>query len=135
MTDNLKNYRLRFFFEYGAGGCLWADNDVTQQVFGFGPIDKVIAKKTGKLSTDTLKLIDELDNLHSTYLNEDYPLHPSLWRRNDCDNFNQKVDTLIISLREQLGNDFEILDKQERYSEDKDLDRYLNDTKNVKRLN
>src|SRR4030095_16437764 len=109
--------RLRFFFDYGAGGCLWADNALAQEVFGFGPIDKVIAEKTGKISTDILKLIDELDNYHSTYYNSDYPSDPSLWRQKECDDFNRQLDTLLSSLRQQLQNDFEILDKQEKYTE------------------
>jgi len=133
MTISGQKYRLRFFFDYGAGGCLWADNDLAKQDFGMGTIDKTIADKTGKISSDTLKYIEELDERHSDYYNKDYPPDPSLWRQSDCEDFNQKIDTLLYSLREQLQSDFEIIDKQERYSEDKDLEEYLRDTRNFKR--
>jgi hypothetical protein len=135
MTTGGQKYRLRFFFDYGAGGCLWADNDLAKQDFGIGPIDKIIADKTGKLSPETLKLIEELDDRHADYYNKDYPLDPSLWRQSECDDFNQQVDTLVNSLKGQLSPDFEIIDKQIRYSEDKDLEEYLKDTKSFRRPN
>ena len=128
-----QKYRLRFFFDYGAGGCLWADNDLARQDFGVGPIDKVITERTGQISTETLKKIEELDDRHANYYNKDYPPDPSLWRQNECDNFNQQIDLLLNSLKQQLSSNFEIVDKQTRYSEDKDLEEYLKDTKNFRR--
>jgi hypothetical protein len=133
MTNCGQNYKLRFFFDYGAGGCLWADNDLTRQEFGFGPIDETIAERTSKISADTLKQIAELDDVHADYYNKEYPPNPSLWRQSKCDDFNTLVNKLLISLRQQLSPDFEIIDKQTRYSEDEDLDKYLKDTKNFKR--
>ena len=133
MTPPGQKYKLRFFFDYGAGGCLWADNDLARQDFGFGPIDKTIADKTGKLSAEILIQIDDLDNRHSGYYNKDYPPDPSLWRQNECDDFNQRVDTLRSRLRQQLNDDFEIVDLQKRYSEDKELEEYLRNPKNFKR--
>ena len=121
----VQKYKVRFFFEYGAGGCLWADNELTFTEFGVGPIDKDIATKTQTLSPETLGLIRTLDEEHSKYLNEDYPLYPSLWRQSECDNFNQSISTLLERLRNEMGDDFEIIDKQPRYSEDPDLDAYL----------
>ena len=128
-----QKYKLRFFFDYGAGGCLWADNDLARRDFGFGPIDKTIAEKTGQITTETLKQIEKLDDLHSNYLNKDYPVDPSLWRKNECDDFNQQIDILVNSLKQQLSSDFEIIDKQTRYSEDKDLAEYLRDRKSFRR--
>ena len=133
MEEYLKKYKLRFFFDYGAGGCLWSDNDLAYQDFGFGPIDKTIAEKTGKISEFTLMQIKELDELHSNYLNKDYPPDPSLWRQIDCDSFNEGADKLLQSLRHQLKPNFYIENRQIRYSEDEDLDRYLKDPKQFKR--
>lgn len=133
MTTGRQKYRIRFFFDYGAGGCLWADNELAKQDFGIGPIDKAIADKTGKLSDEILKLIEELDDRHADYYNKDYPPDPSLWRQSECDDFNQQVDTLLNSLKRQLSPDFEIIDKQTRYSEDEDLEEYLKDTKGFRR--
>lgn len=133
MTTGRQKYRIRFLFDYGAGGCLWADNELAKQDFGIGPIDKAIADKTGKLSDEILKLIEELDDRHADYYNKDYPPDPSLWRQSECDGFNQQVDTLLNSLKRQLSPDFEIIDKQTRYSEDEDLEEYLKDTKGFRR--
>ena len=132
MTSVGQKYRVRFFFDYGAGGCLWADNGLARQEFGFGPIDESIAD-SGKISADTLELIEEIDVRHSDYYNKDYPPDPSLWRQSECEEFNRKVDTLLNSLRQQLTTDFEIIDKQIRYSEDVDLTEYLKDKKNFRR--
>src|SRR5687768_5273729 len=106
MSTKEKKYRLRFFFDYGAGGCLWADNELTREVFGFGPVDKAIADKIGKISVETLKSIEKLDDRHADYYNKDYPVDPSLWQQSECDDFNQKVDTLLSSLRQHLQDDF-----------------------------
>ncbi len=133
MVTSGQRYKLRFFFDYGAGGCLWADNELAKQDFGFGPIDKTIAQKTGKIVAETLSQIEILDRRHADYLNKDYQLDPSLWRQNECDDFNQSVDKLISLLKMQLKDEFEIIDKQDRYSEDPELDKYLKDTKNFKR--
>jgi hypothetical protein len=132
MTEQSK-YKVRFFFDYGAGGCLWADNELATKHFGFGPLDETIAEKTGKISANILKKIAELDTLHATYYNQNYPPDPSLWRQSDCDKFNDLVDSLLSSLMQELLPDFEIVDKQIRYSEDDDLDEYLKDIKNFRR--
>ncbi len=130
-----QKYQLRFFFDYGAGGCLWAGDNLTMEAFGLGPIDEEIANKTGKLSAELLREIEKLDERHADYLNKDYPPDPSLWRQSDCNDFNEKVDSLLSNLTQQLSTDFEIEDRQIRYSEDEDLERYLLDPKQLKRLN
>ena len=134
-TTTPPKYRLRFFFDYGAGGCLWADNEATYAAFGYGPLDDIIADKTCQLSAETLDLARQLDMRHADYYNKDYPPDPSLWRQDECDQFNLQVDELIIRLRRELSADFEIIDRQERYQEDEHLDEYLKDPKNFRRSN
>jgi hypothetical protein len=129
-----KSYKLRFFFEYGAGGCLWSANKMTYDDFGLGPIDTKISNKTGLISQETLDEIYELDLIHSSYLNPDYPLYPLLWRERDCETFYSRVDKLIERLKSNLINSFEIDDRQERYQEDPDLERYLQDPKHFRTL-
>jgi len=133
MATNNPKYRLRFFFDYGAGGCLWGDNDKVFEDFGVGPLDLAIKEKIAIPSDDAMKEIGFIDKMHSTYLNKDYPVDPSYWTKADCDFFNSRVDKLIIQLRKELGDQFEINDKQERYSQDPDLKRYLDNPKNFKR--
>ena len=114
-----KKYRVRFFFDYGAGGCLWADNDRTRQDFGIGPLDRAIAERTNRIPTETLKLIEELDERHADYYNKDYPPDPSLWSQSECDRFNEQVDILLTALQSQLALEYEIIDLQPRYAEEK----------------
>jgi len=40
--NKIPKYKLKYFFEYGAGGCLWGDNDLTYKDFGVGPLDEMI---------------------------------------------------------------------------------------------
>jgi hypothetical protein len=132
-TGNNVKYILRFFFEYGAGGCLWSHNEAAYNDFGYGPIDQRILDETGKLSPPTLQLIEALDNRSADYLNKDYPPDPSLWRQADCDVFNAQVDGLIENLVLELGEEFQIKDEQTRYVEDPDLDEYLKEPQKFKR--
>src|SRR5687768_33624 len=95
----LPKYKLRFFFEYGAGGRLWGDNDSTYKDFGVGSLDETIKEKTGLISDKTFAEINQIDILHSTYLNKNYPPDPSLWTQVECDSFNHKINNLIVKLR------------------------------------
>ncbi len=133
--------RLRFFFDWGAGGCLWAGDEHTREVLGYGPVDADHFDVNGKLSRSSplylppeiKKLVADLDNENYTYLNVDYQPDPSLWRQDQCERFNAKVDMLLKILSTELGSNYDIVDKQTRYSEDPDLDIYLKDPKSFKR--
>lgn len=131
LTD--KRYQLKFFFDYGAGGCLWGGNESTFEAFGVGPIDIVIAAKTGKIPQELLDEINRIDNWHATYLNSEYPSDPSLWRQDECERFNAAVDLLFENIVLALGEEFEVEDQQERYKEDPDLERYLSDPRTFRR--
>jgi hypothetical protein len=132
MNKKIK-YKVRFFFDYGCGGCLWPNSDKTYQDFDFGPIDDVIAEKTGKLSIESLEMIKAMDIIYSKYYNQHTPTDPSLWRQKDCDSFNKKVDELFARLTEELKEDFEIIDIQTRHIEDPELNEYLKDPINYNR--
>lgn len=123
---------LRFFFEYGAGGCLWAGDAATLDRLGFGPVDAEHRSLDGRrkpavleLSDTACHLRDRLDFEHSGYLNPLYPPDPSLWSQALCDRFNADVDQLLTLLRQELSADFIILDKMSRYAEDTRLADYL----------
>ncbi|MCZ4351984.1 hypothetical protein O4H61_05600 [Roseovarius aestuarii] len=129
----MATFTLKFFFDYGAGGCLWAGDDYTRDQLGFGPLDtstfdlqgKVRRKPTLSLSSATHAIIEELDFQHSGYLNPKYPPDPSLWTQALCDDFNEGVERLLSLLKSELGTDFRIVDKQYRYVEDAELTEYL----------
>ena len=124
---------LRFFFDYGAGGCLWAGDKATLARLDVGPVDALTFDLEGRvrkrppldLSEVAQTLRDRLDFQHSRYLNPVYPPDPSLWSQALCDRFNDDVDRLLEILRVELCNQYEIRDEQIRYVEDPELGEYL----------
>ncbi|MEO8530561.1 MAG: hypothetical protein ABI459_05020 [Deltaproteobacteria bacterium] len=119
-------YNIRFFFEYGAGGCLWAGDDHTREVFDVGLLDAGFYNNLNELtrppriqlSEEASRLRDLLDQQHATYLNPLYPPDPSLWTQAQCDQFNLGVAALLILLRDELADKFYIIDQQVRYREE-----------------
>jgi hypothetical protein len=124
---------LRFFFDYGAGGCLWAGDDATREQLGYGPVDATHFDLRGQISrAPSVSLsdaahtkIEALDFQHSGYLNPKHPIEPCLWTQALCERFNSGVDQLLLFLQEELGSQYEILDQQIRYNEDPALAEYL----------
>jgi hypothetical protein len=110
---------LRFFFDYSEV-CLWAEDAVTRNELGVGPIDCRLP-----LSGAARALIAKVGFEQSGYLNHIYPPDPSLWTQDLCDSFNEKVDQLLCLLREELGEQYDILDQQIRYVQDPALELYL----------
>jgi hypothetical protein len=131
--------RLRFFFDHGAGGCLWAGDAATRDSLGPGPVDAGVFDGEGlpvtlprlELSDATRALRDRLEREHCTYLNPLYASDPSLWSAARCRRFNAAVDALVAMLRRELGPRFEIDDEQERYREDARLAAYLGENPNL----
>lgn len=121
---------LRFFFDYGAGGCLWAGDNGTREEMGPGPVDaRLLVTKPAR------DLRDRLDFEHSGYLNPLYPPDPSLWTQALCDRFNARVETLLELLRHELGARYEIVDEQPRYREDPRLGEYLESNPDLSAFN
>lgn len=110
---------LRFLFDYGAG-CLWAGDTKTLHLLDVGPVDRKLP-----LSKSVREQADRLLSVQACYLNPLYPPDPNLWSQSLCDCFNANVDRLILKLRQEIGEDYDILDQQERYAEDVRLTAYL----------
>ncbi|RRH70101.1 hypothetical protein [Falsigemmobacter faecalis] len=110
---------LRFFFDYGSG-CLWSGDAKTLDLLDVGPVDSILS-----LSEPVRELTDRILFMQSCYLNPLYPPDPSLWSESLCDRFNGEVDSLIQHIRQEIGEDYDILDQQERYAEDVRLTAYL----------
>ena len=52
-------YRLRFFFDYNCGGCLWCDNEAAYQKYGVGTLDAAIFDLDGNIIQEArIKLPD-----------------------------------------------------------------------------
>jgi hypothetical protein len=109
---------LRFFFDLGAGGCLWAGDAEARARLGVGPVDagyvsegRILSPAKLPLSEAAQRLRDQLDFQHSCYLNPLYPPDPSLWSQALCDRFNADVDRLLTLLRQELGRDYNLADE------------------------
>jgi hypothetical protein len=107
-------YQLRYFFEWG-GGCLWPGNDAAYHQFGLGPYD--VSPCPLPLSVESLTRCKELGSLHDTSLNRDYPPDPGPWQQDQWDRFNALSDQLLADIRDELGSDFEIINRQKEVSE------------------
>ncbi len=127
--------RLHFFFEHGAG------DHQTHNQLGSGPVDcgrydltgELKAQPALSLSPEVRRLINVLSKEQSDYLNPHYPMDPSLWRQERCRRFNDNVEQLLKLLTLDLAGSYNIIDRQERYAEDPDLDAYMKDPKRLRR--
>lgn len=114
-------YRLRFFFDYGCGGCLWCDNEEAYKKFDVGTIDAETYDLKGNVSEEarirlpelTRNKVLKLDKLYSESLNYDDPTGPSLWNETDWEAFHRQTRELHIEISNFLGDDFELIYNQE----------------------
>lgn len=124
-----QEYQIRFFYDWGCDAPFWCSNDAARSRFDVGPIEP---EELG-LSVQISIRVRALAKWHDTALNWDYPPHPGPWRQEECDRFNVAVDALLEAIRSELGEEYKIIDRQGRYSEDPDLDRYLTNPKGFRR--
>lgn len=112
-----QKYKLRYRFDYASGGCLWAADDRTLERFGPGAFDEEIPA----LSAETLKEIELLQDKFETILNPYDTDLPPLWLKQDCEIFNHRIDQLLKKIRAEIGEEFEIIDRQLRMRFRKDF--------------
>lgn len=121
MMNPKAEYVIRFFFEW-RGSCFWGANDAARERF-----DYYIEPEELPLSVRTIKRANELMEWHDQDLNWEDPPDPGPWRQEECDRFNQAAREFLITLRQELGERFEVLDEFREEKEDPDLDAYLRD--------
>jgi hypothetical protein len=117
------NNRLRFFFDYHCDGCLWYDNEETRQKFGVGVLDgetydleeKISGTARIELPISIRQKVLYLDNLYCESLDWNNPSVPSLLSKTQWDNFHKMTRELYKEISEYLGDNFEIIYKQEEY--------------------
>lgn len=124
----MPSYRVRFFFDWGSGCCLWAANDQTRDRFGY-PIHHHDLELPDGLAHE----LDRLEAWRNTALNWDYPPDPGPWREPECEAFNAAVTAAFGALAEALGRDWELVYENEEMHEDPELDRYLADPRGFER--
>jgi hypothetical protein len=101
----MAKYRLRYYFDAGAGVCLWAANDAARERFGY-PIDA----KELPLPENTWRRVLHLCYWYDTCIDWAYPPDPSPWDAAERDRFCADAQKSLAILREQLRPEFEIVD-------------------------
>jgi len=94
-------YKMSFYFDFG-GACIWDDG------FKGGAIMNI---RRLPISTE---LVGELENLmyeYSGYLDWDYPPNPSPWSKEEKIDFLRRSTIVYEKLRNELGSEYEIINK------------------------
>jgi hypothetical protein len=99
-------YQLRYFFDPGAGICLWSANDAARERFDY-PVD---ASKLS-LPENTWRRLLYLCRWYDTSIDWSYPPDPSPWDQAERQRFKAEAQRVLSLLRQELGPEFEIVDE------------------------
>jgi hypothetical protein len=110
-------YRLRFFFDYGSGGCLWSGNEAAFQAFGVGALDADTYDAEGniqegapiKLPAAIKERIAALDKRYAESLDGNDPGGPGLWTAAQAHAFYAEARDLCAIIGRALGDEFEVV--------------------------
>lgn len=106
-------YLFRYWFEWGCSEescpCLWSDDDVTVEEFGY-----CVDLHKLPISSDLIRFLCETGMEHDCALDWDYPPDPLLWTPEEEDRFYRKAREGYQRLQQELGEEYEI-----RYCEDR----------------
>jgi len=105
-------YKLRYFFDSGAGTCLWSANDASQDLFGYA-----VAIDHLQICENTKRRMFYVIAWYDTAINWTNPAGPSLWNAEELRLFNAEAQKLLIIMRAALGNDFEVVDESDTNEE------------------
>lgn len=99
-------YKLRYFFDFGSGICLWAANDAARDHFGY-PVDSSKLPITSTL----MHRVEFVLAWYDTFLDWDNPPRETRWRAIEGGQFNLAAQELLHLLQEELGVEFEIVNE------------------------
>jgi hypothetical protein len=105
MHKNMDTYKFRYFFDPGSGICLWSENDLAREKFGY-PVDIRRLGLPLALASRAAELVAAFD----ASIDWNSPSSPSPWAKEEQVNFQLAAASLLCSIREHLGPDFEIRD-------------------------
>jgi hypothetical protein len=100
-------YRIRFFFDYGSGTCLWSGNRGTEERFGYPIVPGQLA-----LSPETTAELERLIGRYDRPLN--WENHPEAipWSEDECRRFNASMLRHRTLIGQERGEDYEIVNEQ-----------------------
>lgn len=101
----METYKLRYFFDPASGICLWSENDLARDRFGY-PVELGSLGLTWSVKKQAEELIARFD----TSIDWSYPSAPSPWSDVERERFQVEAAGLLRSLQYCLGASFEIRD-------------------------
>jgi tRNA (guanine37-N1)-methyltransferase len=104
-----EKYRLRFFFDVGSGICLWSANDKAREKFGY-PIEL----ENLPLSDKTKDRLFDLIKWYDQSIDWNDPGSDSPWTREEVMHFKESAFSVLVNVREELDNKFEIIDELDK---------------------
>ena len=96
-------YELKFWFEHG-GFCVWAKNEIARNKFGYA-----ISNKDMPISEELKNELETLEIRYAGCLDWDCPSNPSPWSNDEKESFRLEANKVYIRLKNELGNDFNII--------------------------
>lgn len=100
---------LRFFFDAGAGVCLWAGNDAARARFGYA-----VAHQDLPISVNAQRWLDHLVAWFDTSLDwENAPARGAFWTEAEAARFRAAAAVGLAMLRRELGDGFAVRDEVE----------------------
>jgi hypothetical protein len=105
-------YRLRFFFDPGAGVCLWSGNDAARERFGY-PVEN----RSLPVPENLWRLLEHLCAWHATSIDWSYPPDPSPWTPAERHRFDESASAALEQLRTALGPEFLVVDERRRVNQ------------------
>lgn len=98
--------KLRYFFDPGAGICLWAADDEARGQFGY-PVEL----EKLELSKDTIALGNRLISSFDGSINWKDPAGPSPWSEQQRSQFMQESVSFYERLVSELGSEFTVVNE------------------------
>lgn len=100
----MSQYRMRYFFDWGSGVCLWADNEETVNKYDY-PIDISLLP----VSENLKEYLEKLINWHDTALNWNDPGGDLLWDQEQQDEFLAAAEVGYDRLRSELDDEYVVV--------------------------
>lgn len=101
----MENFKLRYLFDPGSGTCLWSENELAIDKFGYA-VELASLELSSALKSQAEELIVRFD----TSIDWNDPPNPSPWSDMERERFEFDSARLLQSLQECLGDAFEIRD-------------------------
>ena len=97
---------LRFFFDAGAGVCLWAGNEAANERFGYA-----VDPEELPLTAETREAVDGLIARFDEGVDWNDPMVPGPWSRTEELEFAEAARDVLARVRRELGQEFEVRDE------------------------